>query len=122
MLKGKGVQFIASLIPCVDIIIWTSVWSLDIFGKYASKFLKFKKKQMDPEEPTEQIIIGEKVIPYIRVYISVGKENHDMLTVDQISSLLQQDCASPVENIKSYMDKGMVNIYACEYDKVMKII
>lgn len=77
---------------------------------------------MDPEEPTEQIIIGEKVIPYIRVYISVGKENHDMLTVDQISSLLQQDCASPVENIKSYMDKGMVNIYACEYDKVMKIL
>jgi hypothetical protein len=70
----------------------------------------------------EEIHIGEAVVPYIRILISVGRENHDMLTIPQISNLLTQDGASPTENIKQFMDKGMVNIYACEYDKVAKIL
>jgi DNA-binding MarR family transcriptional regulator len=70
----------------------------------------------------EEIGIGEAVIPYIKILISVGRENHDMLTIPEISNLLTQDGASPTQNIKDFLDKGMVNIYACEYDKVAKIL
>ena len=74
------------------------------------------------DEDIEEIEIGEKVVPYIKIMISVGRENHDMLTIPEISNLLTQDGASPCQNIKNFMDKGMVNIYACEYDKVAKIL
>ena len=74
------------------------------------------------DENIEEIAIGEKVVPYIKILISVGRENHDMLTIPEISNLLTQDGASPTENIKEFMNKGMVNIYACEYDKVAKIL
>lgn len=74
------------------------------------------------DDNIEEIAIGEKVVPYIKILISVGRENHDMLTLLEISNLLTQDGASPTENIKEFMNKGMVNIYACEYDKVAKIL
>lgn len=74
------------------------------------------------DDNTEEIEIGEKVVPYIKILISVGRENHDMLTIPEISLLLTQDGASPTENVKQFLDKGMVNIYACEYDKVAKIL
>jgi hypothetical protein len=74
------------------------------------------------DDNIEEIEIGEKVVPYIKILISVGRENHDMLTIPEISNLLTQDGASPTENIKEFMNKGMVNIYACEYDKVAKIL
>ena len=74
------------------------------------------------DDNIEEIEIGEKVVPYIKILISVGRENHDMLTIPEISLLLTQDGASPTENVKQFLDKGMVNIYACEYDKVAKIL
>jgi hypothetical protein len=74
------------------------------------------------DDNIEEIEIGEKVVPYIKILISVGRENHDLLTIPEISNLLTQDGASPTENIKEFMNKGMVNIYACEYDKVAKIL
>ena len=74
------------------------------------------------DDNIEEIAIGEKVVPYIKILISVGRENHDMLTIPEISLLLTQDGASPTENVKQFLDKGMVNIYACEYDKVAKIL
>jgi hypothetical protein len=77
---------------------------------------------MHRDDDIEEIDIGEQVVPYIRILISVGRENHDMLTIDEIEDLLTQDGASPTENIKLFMDKGMLNIYACEYDKVAKIL
>ncbi len=76
----------------------------------------------DMHDDIEEIGIGEQVIPYIKILISVGRENHDLLSIPEISNLLTQDGASPTENIKQFMDKGMVNIYACEYDKVAKIL
>ena len=77
---------------------------------------------MDDNNEIEEVEIGEQVIPYIKILISVGRENHDMLAIPEISNLLTQDGASPTENIKKFLDKGMVNIYACEYDKVAKIL
>ena len=74
------------------------------------------------DDNIEEIEIGVEVVPYIKILISVGRENHDMLTLLEISNLLTQDGASPTENIKEFMNKGMVNIYACEYDKVAKIL
>lgn len=77
---------------------------------------------MEDNNEIEEVEIGEQVIPYIKILISVGRENHDMLAIPEISNLLTQDGASPTENIKRFLDKGMVNIYACEYDKVAKIL
>lgn len=77
---------------------------------------------MDDNNEIEELVIGEQVIPYIKILISVGRENHDLLSIPEISNLLTQDGASPTENIKTFLDKGMVNIYACEYDKVAKIL
>ena len=76
----------------------------------------------DMNDDIEEIEIGEQVIPYIKILISVGRENHDMLSIPEISNLLTQDGASPTQNIKNFMDQGFVNIYACEYDKVAKIL
>jgi DNA-binding MarR family transcriptional regulator len=76
----------------------------------------------DMNDGIEEIEIGEQVIPYIKILISVGRENHDMLSIPEISNLLTQDGASPTQNIKQFMDQGFVNIYACEYDKVAKIL
>jgi len=76
----------------------------------------------DMNDGIEEIEIGEQVIPYIKILISVGRENHDMLSIPEISNLLTQDGASPTQNIKKFMDQGFVNIYACEYDKVAKIL
>jgi hypothetical protein len=76
----------------------------------------------DMNDDIEEIVIGEQVVPYIKILISVGRANHDMLTIPEISNLLTQDGASPTQNVKQFMDKGFVNIYACEYDKVAKIL
>ena len=74
------------------------------------------------DDDIEEIEIGEQVVPYIKILISVGRKNHDMLSIPEISNLLTQDGASPTQNIKNFMDQGFVNIYACEYDKVAKIL
>lgn len=77
-------------------------------------------KAMDEEDDFE--IAEEAVIPYLRIYISVGKENHDMLDIDEIIQVLTQDGKSPSENIKDMMDNGMVNIYATSFNQVVKVL
>ena len=60
------------------------------------------------DDNIEEIEIGEAVVPYIKILISVGRENHDMLTIPEISLLLTQDGASPTENVKQLETKGNV--------------
>jgi hypothetical protein len=63
----------------------------------------------------------EEVIPFIRIYISYGKKNNDMLELEQVVSFLSQD-DGPANHIKDLIDKGMFNLYACCYDKVTKVL
>ena len=80
---------------------------------------------MENEESSdgiEEVLIGEKVVPYVRIYISAGRENHDLLNVEEIMILLSSEFASPSEKVKEFIDRGMVNIFACSYDKVLKVL
>ena len=76
---------------------------------------------MEDSNEIDNIEITEKVIPYVRIYLSVGRENHDLLSIEEIMVMLSQESASPNEKIKEFMDAGMVNIYVCSYDKVAKV-
>lgn len=63
----------------------------------------------------------EEVIPLIRVYISYGKKNNDQLELEQVVSFLSQD-GGPASHVKELIDKGIFNLYACCFDKVMKVL
>jgi hypothetical protein len=64
---------------------------------------------------------SEEVLPFIRIYISYGKKNNDMLELDQVLSFLSQD-DGPASHVKNLIDKGMFNLYACCFDKVTKVL
>ena len=64
----------------------------------------------------------KRVIPVIRIYISYLQENNDMLDLEEAIEALGSNYKSPQENIKDYIDKGMVNIYACSFNQVKKVI
>ena len=64
---------------------------------------------------------SEEVLPFIRIYISYGKKNNDMLDLEQVVSFLSQD-DGPASHIKDLIDKGMFNLYACCFDKVTKVL
>jgi hypothetical protein len=66
--------------------------------------------------------ITEKVIPFIRIYISAGLENHDMLDVEDVIDFLTSNNLSINDTIKNIIDKGMVNVYACSFNKVVKVL
>jgi hypothetical protein len=70
----------------------------------------------------ETFIVEEGVVPYVRIYISAGKANHDMLEIHEIMQVLTQDNKSPSENIKDIIDKGMVNIYATYFNTTVKVL
>lgn len=76
---------------------------------------------MDEEEDIIEIA-EEGVIPYVRIYISAGKANHDMLEIHELMQVLLQDGKSPSENIKAIIDKGMVNIYATTFNQTVKVL
>jgi|LakMenE01Jun11ns_1017448.scaffolds.fasta_scaffold8620790_1 hypothetical protein len=78
-------------------------------------------KFYDPDEE-KNIVREEQVIPVMRVYISFVKENQDMLDIPDAVNLLCQNNKSPSENIKELIDKGMINIYACCFNNVHKVI
>ena len=63
-----------------------------------------------------------RVIPVIRVYISYLKENNDLLDIPEAISALSCNDKSPSENIKDYIDRGMINIYACSFNQTVKVI
>jgi DNA-binding MarR family transcriptional regulator len=65
--------------------------------------------------------ITETIIPFLRIYISAGKENHDLLEVEDIVDWLTSDNCSITESIKRLLDKGMINVYACSYNRSVKV-
>jgi len=79
---------------------------------------------MDEEEEDidDEMAIGtEGVIPYVRIYLSFVKLNNDMMELPEIIDLLTQD-GSPTEKIKEFLDQGVVNIYACNFNTIAKIL
>jgi hypothetical protein len=64
----------------------------------------------------------KRVIPVIRVYISYLQENNDMLELEEVIEALSCNDMSPQENIKSLIDQGMINIYACSFNQTKKVI
>ena len=66
--------------------------------------------------------ITEKVITFIRIYISAGLEDHDLLDVEDIVDFLTSNNMSINDTIKNIIDKGMVNVYACSFNKVVKVL
>jgi hypothetical protein len=66
--------------------------------------------------------ITEKVIPFIRIYISAGLEDHDLLEIEDVIDFLTSKNLSINDTIKNIIDKGMVNVYACSFNKVVKVL
>lgn len=65
--------------------------------------------------------ITQSIMPFLRIYVSAGKEDHDMLDIPDIVDWLTSDNCSINESIKRLLDKGMVNVYACSFDKSVKV-
>ena len=64
----------------------------------------------------------EEIMPFIRIYLSAGRENHDMLDVDEIVDFLSSENKSISETIKQLIDKGIVNVYACSFNETIKVL
>jgi hypothetical protein len=64
----------------------------------------------------------KRVIPVIRVYISYLQEDNNMLDLEEAIEALSSNNMSPAENIKRYIEQGMINIYACSFNQVKKVI
>jgi hypothetical protein len=79
---------------------------------------------MDEEEidNDDYFNITEEIMPFLRIYLSAGKENHDMLDCDEIVDFLSSDNRSISETIKQLIDKGMVNVYACSFNDTLKVL
>lgn len=69
-----------------------------------------------PEEKTN------KIIPFLRIYISAGFENHDMAETDEVIGFLHSENRTITEVIKDLLDKGMFNVYACSFNQSKKVI
>jgi hypothetical protein len=79
---------------------------------------------MDEEEFEEEDYDGvtETIMPFLRIYLSAGKENHDMLDTDEIVEWLSADNDSITDTIKRLLDKGIVNVYACSFNDTLKVL
>lgn len=65
--------------------------------------------------------ITENIMPFIRIYVSAGTEDHDMLDVEEIMNFLTSQNRSINDTIKHLIDQGMSNVYACSFDKTIKV-
>ena len=65
--------------------------------------------------------ITEIIMPFLRIYISAGKEDHDLLDVEEVVDWLTSDNKSINETIKELIDKGMLNVYACSFNRSVKV-
>ena len=65
--------------------------------------------------------ITEIIMPFLRIYISAGREDHDLLDVEEVLDWLTSDNKSINETIKELIDKGMLNVYACSFNRSVKV-
>jgi hypothetical protein len=76
---------------------------------------------MDEFEEDDLDSITEIIIPFLRIYISAGREDHDLLDVEEVVDWLTSDNKSINETIKELIDKGMLNVYACSFNRSVKV-
>jgi hypothetical protein len=76
---------------------------------------------MEDFEEDDLDSITEIIMPFLRIYISAGKEDHDLLDVEEVVDWLTSDNKSINETIKELIDKGMLNVYACSFNRSVKV-
>jgi DNA replication protein DnaD len=79
---------------------------------------------MDNEEYEDDDLyegITETIMPFLRIYVSAGREDHDMLEVEDVVDFLTSENRSVNDTIKNLIDKGMLNVYACSFNRTMKV-
>lgn len=65
--------------------------------------------------------ITESIMPFLRIYVSAGKENHDLLDIPDLVEWLTSDNCSISDTIKRCIDQGMINVYACSFNQSVKV-
>lgn len=74
---------------------------------------------MDEEEELDTYT--ETIMPFIRIYVSAGKEDHDLLEVEDVVDFLTSEQRSISDTIKDLIDQGILNVYACSFNQTMKV-
>lgn len=75
-------------------------------------------EEIDDEEFEGYI---DNIMPFLRIYVSAGRENHDMLELEEMVDFLTSEKRSINETIKDLIDKGMLNVYVCSFNRTMKV-
>lgn len=78
---------------------------------------------MDDEIEDDEDFQGyvDNIMPFLRIYVSAGRENHDMLELDEMIDFLSSENRSINETIKDLIDKGMLNVYVCSFNRTTKV-
>ena len=76
---------------------------------------------MEEFEEDDLDSITEIIMPFLRIYISAGREDHDLLDVEEVVDWLTSDNKSINDTIKELIDKGMLNVYACSFNRSVKV-
>jgi hypothetical protein len=63
----------------------------------------------------------DSIMPFLRIYVSAGREDHDLLEIEEVIEFLTSEKRSINDTIKELMDKGMANVYACSFNRTMKV-
>jgi hypothetical protein len=63
----------------------------------------------------------EDIMPFLRIYVSAGREDHDLLEVDEMVDFLTSEKRSINDTIKDLIDKGMANVYVSSFNKTVKV-
>ena len=63
----------------------------------------------------------EDIMPFLRIYISAGREDHDLLEVDEMVDFLTSEKRSINDTIKELIDQGMANVYVSSFNKTVKV-
>lgn len=64
----------------------------------------------------------EHIMPFLRIYVSAGKKDHDLLDLDELINWMTSENKSINDTIKELLDQGMVNVYACSFHRTMKVL
>lgn len=63
----------------------------------------------------------DSIMPFLRIYVSAGREDHDLLEIEEVIEFLTSEKRSINDTIKELMDKGMANVYACSFNRTLKV-
>jgi hypothetical protein len=81
-------------------------------------------KSMENEDYEDDEIydgITEEIMPFLRIYVSAGREDHDMLEIEDVVDFLTSENRSVNDTIKHLIEQGMANVYACSFNKTVKV-